>query len=60
MRELFEVTSKFGVHVIDLKKSVRKGVAQIQMTVEISNTEALRLVLTGLEGLRGVTEVRRR
>jgi len=60
MRELFEITSKIGVHVIDLKKSVRKGLAQIQMTIEIQNTEALRLVQTGLEGLRGVTEVRRR
>lgn len=60
MRELFEITSKIGVHVIDLKKSVRKGLAQIQMTIEIQNTEALRLIQTGLEGLRGVTEVRRR
>jgi GTP pyrophosphokinase len=60
MRELFEITSKIGVHVIDLKKSVRKGLAHIQLTVEISNAEALRLVQTGLEGLRGVTEVRRR
>lgn len=60
MRELFEITSKIGVHVIDLKKSVRKGLAYIQLTVEISNAEALRLVQTGLEGLRGVTEVRRR
>jgi hypothetical protein len=34
--------------------------AHIQLTVEISNAEALRLVQTGLEGLRGVTEVRRR
>ena len=48
------------MHVIDLKKSVRKGVAHIQLTVEIANAEALRLVQTGLEGLRGVTEVRRR
>jgi len=60
MRELFEITSKIGVHVIDLKKSVRKGLAQIQLTVEIQNTEALRLIQTGLESLRGVTEVRRR
>jgi GTP pyrophosphokinase len=60
MRELFEITSKIGVHVIDLKKSVRKGLAQIQMTIEIQNTEALRLIQTGLESLRGVTEVRRR
>lgn len=60
MRELFEITSKIGIHVIDLKKSVRKGLAQIQMTIEIQNAEALRLVQTGLEGLRGVTEVRRR
>lgn len=60
MRELFEITSKIGVHVIDLKKSVRKSLAHIQITVEIQNTEALRLVQTGLEGLRGVTEVRRR
>ncbi len=60
MRELFEITSKIGVHVIDLKKSVRKGFAQIQMTIEIQNTEALRLIQTGLESLRGVTEVRRR
>ncbi len=60
MRELFEITSKLGVHVIDLKKSARKGLAQIQMTIEIQNSEALRLVQTGLEGLRGVTEVRRR
>lgn len=60
MRELFEITSKIGVHVIDFKKSVRKGLAQIQMTIEIQNTEALRLIQTGLESLRGVTEVRRR
>jgi len=60
MRELFEITSKIGVHVIDLKKLVRKGLAQIQMTIEIQNTEALRLIQTGLESLRGVTEVRRR
>ena len=60
MRELFEITSKLGVHVIDLKKSARKGLAQIQMTIEIQNSEALRLVQTGFEGLRGVTEVRRR
>jgi len=60
MRELFEVLTRHGVHVIDLRKSAKKGVAQILLTVEIKDSEALRLVQNSLEELKGVTQVRRR
>ena len=60
MRELFEGLSRQGVHVIDLRKSVRRGVAQILLTVEIADAEALRQVQNSLEELKGVTQVRRR
>ncbi len=60
MRELFEVLTRQGVHVIDLRKSAKKGVAQILLTVEIKDSEALRLVQNSLEELKGVTQVRRR
>jgi len=60
MRELFEVLTRQGIHVIDLRKSAKKGVAQILLTVEIKDSEALRLVQNSLEELKGVTQVRRR
>ncbi len=60
MRELFEVLTRQGVHVIDLRKSAKRGVAQILFTVEIRDSEALRLVQNSLEELKGVTQVRRR
>ena len=60
MRELFEGLSRQGVHVIDLRKSVRRGIAQILLTVEIADAEALRQVQNSLEELKGVTQVRRR
>ena len=60
MRELFEVLTRQGIHVIDLRKSVRKGLAQILFTVEVKDSETLRLVQNSLEELKGVTLVRRR
>ena len=60
MRELFEGLSRQGIHVIDLRKSVRRGVAQILLTVEIADAEALRLVQNSLKEVKGVTQVRRR
>ena len=60
MRELFEGLSRQGIHVIDLRKSVRRGIAQILLTVEIADAEALRQVQNSLEELKGVTQVRRR
>jgi len=60
MREIFEVLTRQGVHVIDLRKSAKRGVAQILLTVEIKDSEALRLVQNSLEELKGVTQVRRR
>jgi len=60
MRELFEILTRQGIHVIDLRKSVRKGLAQILFTVEVKDSEALRLVQNSLEELKGVTLVRRR
>ena len=60
MRELFEILTRQGVHVIDLRKSVKRGVAQILLTVEIKDSEALRIVQNSLEDLKGITNVRRR
>ena len=60
MRELFEALSRQGIHVIDLRKSVRRGLAQILLTVEITHAEALRIVQNSLEEVKGVTQVRRR
>jgi GTP pyrophosphokinase len=60
MRELFEILTRQGVHVIDLRKSAKRGLAQILLTVEIRDSEALRLVQTSLEEVKGVTQVRRR
>lgn len=60
MRELFEILTRQGVHVIDLRKSVKKGLAQILLTMEIKDSEALRLVQNSLEEVKGVTQVRRR
>ncbi|MES2587254.1 MAG: HD domain-containing protein [Pseudomonadota bacterium] len=60
MRELFEILTRQGVHVIDLRKSAKRGLAQILLTVEIKDSEALRLIQNGLEEVKGVTQVRRR
>lgn len=60
MRELFEILTRQSVHVIDLRKSVKRGLAQILFTVEIKDAEALRLVQNSLEEVKGVTQVRRR
>jgi len=60
MRELFEILTRQGVHVIDLRKSAKRGLAQILLTIEIKDSEALRLVQNGLEEVKGVTQVRRR
>jgi GTP pyrophosphokinase len=60
MRELFEALSRQGIHVIDLRKSVRRGIAQILLTIEIGDAEVLRGVQNNLEEVKGVTQVRRR
>jgi GTP pyrophosphokinase len=60
MRELFELLTRQGVHVIDLRKSAKKGLAQILLTVEVKDSEVLRLVQNSLEEVKGVTQVRRR
>lgn len=60
MRELFEILTRQGVHVIDLRKSAKRGLAQILLTVEIKDSEALRLTQNALEEVKGVTQVRRR
>jgi len=60
MRELFEILTRQGVHVIDLRKSAKRGLAQILLTIEIKDSEALRLVQNALEEVKGVTQVRRR
>ncbi len=60
MRELFEILTRQGVHVIDLRKSAKRGLTQILLTVEIKDSEALRIVQNSLEEVKGVTQVRRR
>jgi GTP pyrophosphokinase len=60
MREFFEILTRQGVHVIDLRKSAKKGLAQILLTVEVNDSEVLRLVQNSLEEVKGVTQVRRR
>jgi GTP pyrophosphokinase len=60
MRELFEILTRQGVHVIDLRKSAKKGLAQILLTVEVKDSEVLRAVQNSLEEVKGVTQVRRR
>ncbi|MBU3583014.1 bifunctional (p)ppGpp synthetase/guanosine-3',5'-bis(diphosphate) 3'-pyrophosphohydrolase [Polynucleobacter sp. 15G-AUS-farblos] len=60
MRELFEILTRQGVHVIDLRKSAKKGLARILLTIEVKDSEALRLVQNSLEAVKGVTQVRRR
>ena len=60
MRELFEILTRQGVHVIDLRKSAKKGLAQILLTVEVKDSEVLRSVQNSLEEVKGVTQVRRR
>ena len=60
LRELFEIITRQGVHVIDLRKSFKRGQVQILFTIEISNIEALRLVQNGLEDVTGVLQVQRR
>ena len=60
MRELFEILTRQGVHVIDLRKSAKKGLTQILLTVEVKDSEVLRVVQNSLEEVKGVTQVRRR
>lgn len=60
MRELFEILTRQGVHVIDLRKSAKKGLAQILLTVEVRDSEVIRVVQNRLEEVKGVTQVRRR
>jgi len=59
MRELFEILTRQGIHVIDLRKSAKKGLARILLTIEVKDSEALRLVQNSLEAVKGVTQVRR-
>jgi len=60
MRELFEILTRQGVHVIDLRKSAKKGLAQILLTIEVKDSEVLRLIQNSLEEVKGITQVRRR
>ncbi|WP_114638491.1 RelA/SpoT family protein [Polynucleobacter necessarius] len=60
MRELFEILTRQGVHVTDLRKSTKKGLAQILLTLEVKDSEVLRFVQNSLEEVKGVTQVRRR
>ncbi|BDX21406.1 GTP pyrophosphokinase [Polynucleobacter sp. TUM22923] len=60
MRELFEILTRQGIHVIDLRKSAKRGMTQILLTVEIGDSEALRFIQNSLEEVKGVTQVRRR
>jgi len=60
MRELFEILTRQGVHVIDLRKSAKKGLAKILLTLEVQDSEVLRLIQNSLEEVKGVTQVRRR
>ena len=60
MRELFEILTRQGVHVIDLRKSVKKGLAKILLTIEVRDSEILRMLQNSLEEVKGVTQVRRR
>ena len=60
MRELFEILTRQGVHVIDLRKSSKKSLAQILLTIEVKDSEVLRSVQNSLEEVKGVTQVRRR
>ena len=60
MRELFEILTRQGVHVTDLRKSAKKGLAQILLTIEVKDSEVLRVVQNSLEEVKGVTQVRRR
>jgi GTP pyrophosphokinase len=60
MRELFEILTRQGVHVIDLRKSAKKGLARILLTIEVKDSEVLRLVQNSLEEVKGITQVRRR
>ncbi|WP_114636919.1 RelA/SpoT family protein [Polynucleobacter necessarius] len=60
MRELFEILTRQGVHVIGLRKSAKKGLAQILLTVEVKDSDVLRVVQNSLEEVKGVTQVRRR
>lgn len=59
MRELFEILTRQGVHVIDLRKSA-KGLGSDPLTVEVKDSEVLRVVQNSLEEVKGVTQVRRR
>jgi len=59
MRELFEILTRQGIHVIDLRKSAKKGLARILLTIEVKDSEILRLVQNSLEAVKGVTQVRR-
>lgn len=60
MRELFEVLTSQGVHVTDLRKLAKKGLAQTLLTIEVKDSEVLRVVQNSLEEVKGVTQVRRR
>ncbi len=60
MRELFEILTRQGVHVIDLRKSAKKGLAQILLTIEVKDSDVLRALQNSLEEVKGVTQVRRR
>ena len=60
MKEFFEILTRQGIHVIDLRKSVKKSLAQILITVEVKDSEALRIIQNSLEAVKGVTQVRRR
>jgi len=46
--------------VTDLRKSAKKGLTQILLTVEVKDSEVLRVVQNSLEEVKGVTQVRRR
>ncbi len=60
LRDVTEVFSKDKINVIGVQTETRRGVANMQFTVEVNSGKMLQQTLGHLLEINGVFEVRRR
>ena len=60
LRDISEVFAKLKINVIGVKTLSSKGLASMQFSVEVPHISQIKLALTALEDVKGVTGARRK
>ena len=60
LRDISEVFSRLKINVTGVKTQSRKGLANMQFTIEIPSADGLHTTMTALMEVKGVTEARRK